>query len=46
MLMTGGQREALFRSGRGADDESSRGDLTGDSREVTVVGGSRDSRGQ
>ena len=29
MLMTGDQHEALFRSGRGADDEDPRGDLTG-----------------
>jgi hypothetical protein len=46
MLMTGGQHEALFGSGRGADDENPRGDLTGRSREVTVVAGSRDCGGQ
>jgi hypothetical protein len=37
--MTGGQHEALFGSGRGADDEGSRDDLTGDNGEATMVGG-------
>jgi hypothetical protein len=39
MLIKGGQHEALFGSGRGADDEGSRGDLTGDSGEASMVGG-------
>lgn len=46
MLSHGGQHEALFGSGRGADDESSRSDLTGSDGEVTVVAGGRDPRGQ
>ena len=44
-MLTGGQHEALFGSGRGADDESPRSGLTGNGGEVTVVAGSRDSGG-
>src|SRR5262245_20542675 len=45
-VLTGGQHEALFGSGRGADDENPRGDLTGSGREVTVVASSRDCGGE
>ena len=45
-LLTGGQQEALFRSGGGAEDESSRGDLTGAGGEIRMVAGGRDRRGE
>src|SRR5262245_17710885 len=45
-MLTGGQHEALFGSGGGADDESSRSDLTGVGGEITMVAGGRDFRSQ
>jgi len=46
MLSRGGQHEALFGSGRGADDESTRGHLTSSRGEVTEVAGGRDCCGE
>src|SRR4026208_1887275 len=45
-VLTGGQHEALFGSGRGADDENPRGDFASPGWEATVVAGSRDSGGE